>query len=299
MVFFLSLAKIQAYCNQVKKFLCLYFLLFLNSIAFSQTHFYAGIFAGSANYKGDLGRTSFISNTRGVWGFGMFFQLNRRMLIRTEMYSGNVSGTDKFDAKTRSRNLNFTSKITEFSLSYEYILFDLYEYKVSPYAFIGVGTFKFSPYTKNKNGNVVFLAEQSTEGQGFYKDRKDYKLQQLAIPFGGGMQWALSPTKRIALEVGIRKTFTDYLDDVSTTYIDPALLAQERGSTAVSLAYRAVELPNALPYPADGSKRGNPDTKDWYFFSGVSFRFSIQPRTRVKAYKFKPHRAKTKCPTVF
>ncbi len=268
-------------------------------MAYSQTHFYASLFAGAANYKGDLGRSSVITNARGVWGFGMVFEWNHRMLIRTEMNSGNVSGSDKFDSRTRSRNLDFTSKITEFSLLYEYVLFDLYEYKVSPYAFIGVGTFKFSPYTKDRNGKVVFLAEQSTEGQGFYKDRKDYKLQKVAIPFGGGMQWALSQTKRIALEVGIRKTFTDYLDDVSTTYVDAALLAQKRGSTAVSLAYRAVELPNASPYPADGSKRGNPDTKDWYFFSGVSFRFSIQPSTRVKPERFRVHRAKTKCPTVF
>ena len=274
-------------------------MLCFNAAAFCQTHFYATVFAGGANYKGDLGRTSFVSNARGVWGFGFLFQLNHRMYIRTEMNYGKVSGTDKFDAKTRARNLDFVSKVTEFSLSYEYVLFDLYEYKVSPYVFIGLGTFKFSPYTKNKDGKTVFLAEQSTEGQGFYKDRKDYKLNQLSIPFGGGMQWALSPTKRVALEVGIRKTFTDYLDDVSTTYIDPALLAQERGSTAVSLAYRAAELPNALPYPADGSKRGNPDTKDWYFFSGVSFRFSIQPRTRMKEYRFKPRRAKTSCPTVF
>ncbi len=274
-------------------------MLLLSGIAYSQTHFFAGVFAGAANYKGDLGRSSIATNARAMWGFGMFFELNHRMLIRAEMNYGKVSGTDKYDAKTRSRNLDFTSKLTEFSLLYEYVLFDLYEYKVSPYVLVGVGTFKFSPYTKNKNGNIVFLAEQSTEGQGFYKNRKDYKLNQVAIPFGGGMQWALSPTKRIALEVGIRKTFTDYLDDVSTTYIDPVLLAQERGSTAVSLAYRAAELPNAPPYPADGSKRGNPDTTDWYFFSGVSFRFSIQPRTRLKDYKFKPHRANTKCPTVF
>ena len=283
----------------MKKFLFLQFILLVSQVSQGQTHFFTSLFAGASSYKGDLGRTSVVTNARGVWGLGMIFELNHRMLIRTELNYGKVSGTDKFDPKTRSRNLDFTSKLTEFNLLYEYILFDLYEYKVSPYVFLGVGTFKFSPFTKNKTGQVVFLAEQSTEGQGFYKDRKDYKLNQVVIPFGGGMQWALSPTKRIALEVGLRKTFTDYLDDVSTTYIDPALLAQKRGTTAVSLAYRAAELPNALPYPAEGSKRGNPDTKDWYIFSGVSFRFSIQPKTRRFEYKYKPRRAKTKCPTVF
>ena len=283
------------------KFLFLLFLIsFINTQTFSQSHFFMSVFAGAGNYRGDLGKASLkINNTQAVGGVGMVFQLNHRMLVRTEMNFGKVSGSDKYDLKTRNRNLSFTSKITEVALLYEYILFDLYEYKISPYVFVGISTFKFSPYTKDRNGNTVFLAEQSTEGQGFYKDRKNYKLNEIAIPLGGGVQWALSPNKRIAVEIGLRKTTTDYLDDVSTTYINPAILAQKRGSTAVNLAYRGGELLNAEPYPADGAKRGNPNNNDWYIFTGLSFRISIKPKPRLYTYKFKRYKTRTSCPKVF
>lgn len=281
---------------------CLLTCIFLGVAlpGFSQKHFFTSIFSGISNYRGDLGGSAFNASTsRTAGGVGTVFELNHRMLIRAEMNYGKVNGSDKFDPKTSTRNLSFTSKITEFSLLFEYLLFDLYEYKLSPYFFAGVGTFKFSPYTTNKTGGIVFLAEQSTEGQGFYQNRKDYKLQQLALPFGGGVQWALSPNKRLAIEMGIRKTFTDYLDDVSTTYVDPVLLAQKKGGTAVTMAYRGAELPNASPYPAEGSIRGNPNNKDYYVFTGLSFRISLQPKGRKRVFKYKPTKARTSCPSIF
>jgi opacity protein-like surface antigen len=284
----------------LKKYCFLIYFSWISVCCYSQQHLYTSFFAGLANYKGDLGSASFyLNNANEVGGIGAVVELNHRMLIRGEINYGQVSGTDKTNIKTRSRNLSFSSKVTEFALMFEYILFDLYEYKVSPYFFAGVATFKFSPYTKDRNGNIVFLAEQCTEGQGFYKDRKDYKLNQIAIPFGAGIQWALSSNMRLAFEVGLRKTSTDYLDDVSTTYINPALLAQKKGYTAVSLAYRAAELPNASPYPADGTSRGNPGNKDSYIFTGLSFRISLQPKGRERIYQYKPKTARTSCPTVF
>jgi hypothetical protein len=283
----------------VKKIFILHVLVFIGTACFSQTHFYTSFFAGVTNYRGDLGRASPAANANAVAGIGAVIEITPRILVRGEMNYGKVSGTDKYDGKTRNRNLSFSSKITEFSLLFEYILFNLYDYKVSPYFFAGIGTFKFSPYTKNKNGNQVFLAEQSTEGQGFYPGRELYRLNEICFPFGGGVQWALSHNKRITLEAGLRKTATDYLDDVSTTYIDRAVLEQNRGATAVSLAYRGAELANAPPYPADGSRRGNPKNDDWYIFTGLSFRISIQPKTRYYRYRYKPKKAGTSCPVVF
>lgn len=257
-------------------------------------------FGGTTAYKGDLGTAAFpLTKPKGVGGMGMVFQLNNRMLIRTDMFFGTVSGSDAYSAKHRERNLSFESNVTEFSLAFEYILFDLDDYKVSPYFFLGVGTFKFSPYTFDQNGNRVMLAELGTEGQGFYKDRKEYNLQKLAIPFGGGIQWALSPNKRIALEMGLRKTNTDYLDDVSTTYVDADLLVQNRGGTSQSLAFRGDELNNRNNYPTDGTLRGNPNNKDYYLFTGLSFRMSLQPKTKQRTYKYKPRTAKTSCPKAF
>jgi hypothetical protein len=265
----------------------------------AQRHFYMGAFGGITNYKGDLGSNMLPSKPNGVGGMSMVFELNHRMLIRAEFNYGKVHGSDKFSKGNKARNLDFHSKITELALNFEYIAFDLYEYKVSPYLFIGVGTFKFTPYTVDENGNTILLTDLSTEGQGFYKNRKEYKLQKLCIPFGGGLQWALSPRTRLALELGVRKTNTDYLDDVSTTYVAQNLLEQEKGGTSVRLAYRGDEINGGAAYPADGSKRGNPDNKDWYLFSGLHFRISLQPKIRPYKYKYKPGKSKTSCPSLF
>lgn len=257
-------------------------------------------FAGTTAYKGDLGLAGFpLNKPKGVGGVGMVFQLNNRMLLRTDMFFGTVNGSDANGGRNRHRNLSFESKVTEFSMTFEYILFDLDEYKVSPYFFLGVGTFKFSPYTFDQNGKRVMLAELGTEGQGFYKDRKEYNLQKLAFPLGGGVQWALSPNKRIAFEVGFRKTNTDYLDDVSTTYVDANLLAQNKGGTAQRLAFRGDELNSGITYPLDGAKRGDPRDMDWYLFTGLSFRLSLQPKSRQRSYNYKVRTAKTSCPRVF
>lgn len=260
---------------------------------------FIGLSGGLTSYKGDLGSSLIASKPNGVGGVSMLFELNHRMLIRAEFNYGKIHGSDDLSAKNKMRNLDFTSKIFEGALLFEYILFDLYEYKVSPYFFAGLGTFKFSPYTTDDKGRTIMLAELSTEGQGFYNNRKEYKLQQLCIPFGGGVQWALSTRQRLAFEVGIRKTNTDYLDDVSSTYIDQALLIQKKGSTAAAIAYRGDELPGGNVYPAEGTVRGNPNNKDWYLFTGFSWRFSLQPKGQQKRYVYKPKRAKTSCPVLY
>ncbi len=82
-------------------------------------------------------------------------------------------------------------------------------------------------------------------------------------------------TMQIGLEFGIRKLFTDYLDDVSTTYIDKNILLAERCAKAVELAFRSVELTPGAQYPPDGTQRGSPKNKDWYYCMGITFSFTI------------------------
>jgi hypothetical protein len=175
-------------------------------------------------------------------------------------------------------------------------LLDLYQYKVSPYVFAGVSVFKFAPYAKDENGYPVSLYELDTEGQGFYDGRKKYKLSQFVIPYGGGVQWAISDNARIGFVIGIRQTFTDYLDDVSKTYVDKNTLIHNRGANAVKYAYRGSELPNAAPYPADGTPRGNPSNKDWYYFSGLTLRVRIPNIRGRKAQVYRSEKSRVTCP---
>ena len=279
-----------------------FFLLFSSYTAISQNLF-TSFFVGSSNYSGELQEKRFsFSQSHPAFGIGLLYEINEKMLIRGDFTYGRISASDKYGDKNKSRNLSFYSNIYEYSIGFEYTLLDLYRYSVSPYLFTGVSLYDFNPFTNDKNGNPIMLAELSTEGQGFYKDRPEYKLRQLAIPFGGGFQWAINDNKRIGIVLGFRKTFTDYLDDVSTTYVDELVLAANKGQKAADIAYRGDELPNGAPYPAGGSPRGNPKSKDWYYFTGITFRIRLNPHRREIQGRLdinKSKKARTDCPTSF
>ena len=85
---------------------------------------------------------------------------------------------------------------------------------------------------------------------------------------------SLSDNIRVGIEFGLRKLFTDYLDDVSTIYVDENLLLANRGQQAVDLAYRGDEV-GAGSYPAEGTPRGTLAAKDWYYFTGVTLSFRL------------------------
>ena len=278
-----------------------FFILLFSSYKATSQDFFASVFVGSSNYSGDLQEKKFsFTQSHPAFGAGLLFELNEKMLLRGDFTYGKISASDKFGSKNKARNLSFYSTLYEFSLGFEYTLLDLYKYHVSPYLFTGVSLFDFNPYTKSVDGKPIMLSELNTEGQGFYEGRKEYKLRQYAIPFGGGIQWAINDNKRIGIVLGFRKTFTDYLDDVSTTYVDQSILAANRGQKVVDIAYRGDELPGGVPtYPSGGTTRGNPKSKDWYYFTGITFRVRLLPKKREIRFGFdykKPRKARIDCP---
>jgi len=166
--------------------------------------------------------------------------------------------------------------VHEFSAVGEYYLFNLYERRISPYGFVGLAVFKFDPYAFDPAKNKVLLQRLSTEGQGITGYGKQYKLTQLAIPFGGGVKYAINENMRIGLELGMRKLFTDYLDDISGNYADPNDLLAAKGQLSVDMSFRGDEVPSGSPtYPAKGAQRGSPKAKDFYYFTGIHFTYRI------------------------
>ena len=233
-------------------------------------------FIGLSNYQGDLQEKRFTFNQSHLaLGIGASYELTEKLLLRSGITIGKVAGDDKFNNRNNLRNLNFTSNITEGHLGFEYYFRNLYDYSVSPYVFAGLAVYHFDPYTKDSAGNKYFLKPLSTEGQGFLQDKESYNLTQLAIPFGGGVKFALNDNVRLGVEVGVRKLFTDYLDDISTNYVDQNLLLQNRGPKAVELAFRGGELKTGITYPEGGSQRGGSAKKDWYYFTGLTASFRI------------------------
>ncbi len=258
-------------------------LLFLISIFTSgfvsaQT-FHLGVFGGLSNYQGDLTDKAYQRNTtKSAFGITGTYELTNRLNLRGGLTFAKIAGDDKWNNETaKLRNLNFTSKITELNLLAEFNVFNLESIRWTPYAFGGLAIYHFNPFTSDSGGYKTFLQPLSTEGQGLQGyGTKPYSLTQLALPFGGGIKYAVTDNIRLGLEVGMRKLFTDHLDDVSTTYADAADLLAAKGPKAVELAYRGDEVPAGnLSYPTKGAQRGGAAQKDWYYFSGLNLTFRL------------------------
>ena len=186
------------------------------------------------------------------------------------------------------RNLSFKSDIIEFSGQIEFNFLP-YEtgnslYSWSPFVFIGASIYNHNPKAEASDGQWYSLQELGTEGQGTtsFPTRKKYALTQLSIPFGGGVKIGVSENFNIIFEYGLRKAFTDYLDDVSTTYVGYTGTSPSEWNgkpITIELSDRSLNGPQ----PIDMA-RGDETNNDWYSFSGITLSFRIQGNTKGCAY---------------
>ena len=211
-------------------------------------------------------------------------------------------GGDEVDRKMR--NLSFKSSILEGYIAaeiYPTVFFERYDGlagKLRPYGVIGIGIYHFNPKAKDIDGSWVELHPLHLEGQGFaeYPTRKEYKLTQMEIPMGFGFKYYLKENMYIGLEILHRKLFTDYMDDVSTRYIDPIYfsnyLSPADATRAKRLYYRGT-YPGAVTRPSDilSYERGNPKQNDAYF--STILRFGWRLNSENSALK------QLRCPTFY
>jgi hypothetical protein len=242
----------------------------------------------------NLGKTKFA----GGVSLGAMYQ--NMIGLRLEATFGEVGADDAVLKKKAAstfgryeRNLSFRSKITEFMLAAEIhplFLFNKYDEnkpppRISPYLLAGVGFFSFNPQAR-LNGAWVDLQPLSTEGQGFkeYPDRKPYKLNQMNIPIGVGIKYELTDVLNLRAEFVYRKLNTDYLDDVSTNYIDvnlyPNYFTGAKLNNAFLLNDRQYEL-NPAHITNEGDQRGSSKHNDAYFSFNVKVSYSFG-RQRIK-----------------
>ena len=129
----------------------------------------------------------------------------------------------------------------------------------------------------------VELQPLATEGQGMEGYESPYSLTQISIPFGLGLKFSVTKFISIGLEWGLRMTFTDYIDDISTNYVDRSILLDWSGELGASAADRTNEIQDNVYNPA-GSMRGNPERNDWYQFFGFTLTSKIP--YKAKCYTF-------------
>jgi hypothetical protein len=251
----------------------LLFILILPTSVFSQLKLDLTVFGGFSNYYGELQEKRFtLDQGHKAFGAGLSLAIRDKLSVHGTLKKGQLSADDRLSNKpgNKARNLSFGTNIYEAALTLDYSIFDLHYKNWSPYVFGGLAAFHFNPYAAGSA-----LQPLSTEGQGFIEGRKKYMLNTIGVPFGAGIRVRISKNTFLGYEIGLRKTFTDYLDDVSRTYVDQTLLLQNRGQRAVDLAFRGDELNHDLPYPAGGTLRGSPGSNDWYYYSGITLSFRI------------------------
>lgn len=233
--------------------------------------------------------------------------LSNKLSIRAGASIGSLAAADRNNrGYLKPRNLSFRTDIKEVFLYLDWALLDLSVYRMTPFGYVGGAYFHFNPYTHDESGQKVYLQPLSTEGQGLpeYPDRKVYSLYQPALAFGGGLRYSLSSDFIVTFETGQRKSFIDYIDDVSKDFVDKDILLAARGPKAVELAFRGDEVHRNAPYPNAGDQRGTPTEMDWYYYIGITLeaKFRSIPqlgRTFSGVFSKNGNSFQQRCPSFF
>jgi hypothetical protein len=260
-----------SFCTKLSPF----FLLMIWNVSFGQK-WMGEVTAGVSAYNGDLTQqlVSF-KRVNPAIGLGIRYNSGDLIDVRVGFVYARVGADDQDNKRYdyQQRNLNFKTNIQELNVCAEFKLLDPEYYLQYPYLFAGVGIFHFNPFTYDNENKKTYLRPLSTEGEGLsdFPGRKQYSLYQFCIPFGVGFKFKVTEKWELSYEFGSRWLVTDYLDDVSKTYVSLEILNLRKGPKAAELAYRK----EGVAFSEEGLPRGNSKVKDYYFFTGIRFSFNL------------------------
>jgi hypothetical protein len=237
-----------------------------------------GITAGLAHYFGDLNNRNQINRPKIALGAFVRKQFGNYTAVRLSAHYALLGYSDIYSDNQYQirRNLSFNTNIFEIALQGDFNFFKFIPtdpaHSFTPYATLGIGFFSYDPYAFYGN-EKVYLRPLNTEGEGFYKGRKSYGSMAMCFPIGFGLKYAINDKVNLSFEVTHRFTTTDYIDDVSTTYIGVDKFPSPNGgkSIAAIMQDRSVEV--GTPIGIEGRQRGFSKQKDQYIIAefGVSF----------------------------
>lgn len=227
-----------------------------------------GVLGGVTSYRGELNPEMFSRDLKLYHpALGLFFRRNwnSHYSFRLNGIYGKISGDDSRlrQGFALKRNLSFFSPLYEVAglFEFNFLPFEKYgsTYRFTPFVFTGLSVFYFQPASKIA-GETISLQPLSLEG-------KSYSLIQMALPMGIGIKFRARGWV-FAAEAGPRKTSTDYLDNVSSAYLDKISLSgysQSLGNPSADTT-----IVNLF-----GRQRGNSKDKDWYMFIGITLSHKI------------------------
>ena len=236
-------------------------------------NFLVSIGSGTANYYGEMVNPGEFGTLRPNIAIGAEYYLTSRISARAELTWFQLSGNDaQADDDRVERNLSFRANCLELSAlgAINLTPMGLRFYQRSAlnfHAFGGIGLLYFNPKAKYQ-GEWHALQPLQTEN-------KKYSRFQPVIPLGIGARIKLDPFFNILVEGGYRFTFTDYLDDASSTRYVPVLELHNKSELAAALSDRRVEIDTQPSRPSEVGKRGNPDENDGYFIANITLQYYI------------------------
>ncbi|NQX93217.1 MAG: hypothetical protein HRT74_14040 [Flavobacteriales bacterium] len=245
-----------------------------------------GLIGGTSYYIGDINQTRHFGGNLSIAGGVMFRNnIDKRWSVKAQFLVGRfaASDADSDDAWQQNRNLSFRNDIIEAAVQAE---LNFLPYQIgnkddrwTPYLFLGAAFYTHRPQAEF-NGQWFDLAPLGTEGQGTTEGGEVYNENGIAFPFGAGFKANLFSIVAVSLEWGMRKTYTDYLDDVSGVYVSPTVLAEENGVLSATLADRSLAQEGQFG-DNTGQQRGDSGRNDWYSFTTLtlSFRIGKKPTT--------------------
>lgn len=263
--------------------MCLPMALFAQNAIVQEGEF--GIGLGAGHYFGDLNTRAHLN--RPKLAAGVFFRKNfgNYIALRIAGNFAQLGYSDIYNTQNeymRRRNLSFNTKIWELGVQGDFNFYRFMpgdpDFRWTPYVTFGVSAFNYDPYAY-LGGQKYFLRQLGTEGQGIDTSvhRAPYSSMALAIPFGVGIKYSINERINVGFEVLYRFTNTDYIDDVSTTYVDPSVFPPNPDgspSPAMLLSDRSYET--GTPIGIKGRQRGNSRNKDQFVTAMFYVSFNLQ-----------------------
>ena len=215
-----------------------------------------GITAGAAHYFGDLNNRAAINRPKIALGAFFRKQFGNYTSLRITGHFAQLGYSDKYSKNEfqQRRNLSFNTNIFEIAARGDFNFFKFNPtnpaHSFTPYATIGVGIFSYDPYAFY-NGEKIYLRPLNTEGETFYQSRKAYGT------------------------IAHRFTTTDYIDDVSKTYIGIDKFPSPNGGKSVAAIMQDRSFETGTPIGIEGRQRGFSKQKDQYAIAEIGISFNI------------------------
>jgi len=244
-----------------------------------------GVGIGAAHYFGDINTRAGLNRPKPA--ATAFFRKNfgNYIALRVGGSYARVGYSDVYNKHNefmQRRNLSFTSNVWELALQGDFNFYRFMPgeqgFSFTPYITAGAGIFNYDPFAYLAE-EKYFLRPLGTEGQGSsaYPGRKPYSSMAVSVPFGVGLKYSINERINLGFEVVHRFTNTDYLDDVSSTYVEPSVFPPNPDGTpsvALLLADRSYET--GAPIGTKGIQRGNSRQKDQFATAIFYISFNLQ-----------------------